>query len=960
MLNPAMPDTVFDGAFASEDAHFYENENTAAKLRAATRNWKANRAAKKAAEEVQNQEVEEEKQEEHEIEEPKVTSSQEQIREDDEGKEKEQDEKKDAEKTEAVPVAMPEAVAPAAEGTIPRDGCDSLAAEGAAAPPEEFSVATPEPVPDKLGGWMPSDDLNPRFAEAARRQDAAVEAAETTSATEGAKNAAGKPKRRADASAERPPRTSKASDAFGELTTDDVENMTKKSPEVMATRVLRSNQARTQTARSSTPPNRTAASSPPGRAAPAKPSPGRRGSPSRDREAMPKSQAWGRGAALGSSPMVEPPEDLPMPRMAAAVPEASPESSNSTQRSVRPEVAREAESETSNVSHRNPKDIADPQIINYIIDELNRRNRDLEIQKQGAEASREELIVKLQNEIEDRRRREEEMMKRLEFLEKAKTVQSVNPQHPAQPVPAQHSVGVPPNSVDRPDPFFSPGGDPWPREPHHQHQQHPQAPQVPPQTALGASRGPYGRPTGGGVPSERMPGHPSAAASGGSNGGGVPQERMPEPSLRESPGSPGAGGEPPDGDRDEERRGEKRKKSDRRAPRGGPSGPPGGGGGGGDDEPDSSGGESTSDESGCSDSTEARRSQKRNAKIRPLKDKQLGHPDRYDASTSTSGFRQWRERFRALIAAQDDGISWDKILDHIEQMREKIVCPDELLRIRKRFRLKRRHLKVIQGNLYHMLQQYTKGSTNERVITATREMSLDQYRILYFEGMHVSEHALFLAKGRVWRVAEAKKAADFAQSVDSWEQDRDFLERHVSYTMPVSDQQYALLNICPADLRREVLREYSLAKYPSYLSLKQHIQNLITRDRDLQSQAALRGVHEVQGPKGQKKQQQQQQQQQQEAWWGEGDWSQEQAWDQQEQQQQQDLSQQEGTWVDEQGYTYVGALKGKNGKGKGGKGGKSKGKGGKGGKIGKGKGERVDVQYVGPQTTGKTNANLTQ
>ena len=66
-----------------------------------------------------------------------------------------------------------------------------------------------------------------------------------------------------------------------------------------------------------------------------------------------------------------------------------------------------------------------------------------------------------------------------------------------------------------------------------------------------------------------------------------------------------------------------------------------------------------------------------------------------------------------------------------------------------------------------MLQQYTKGSTNERVVTATRDMSMDQYRIMCFEGMHVSEHALFLAKGRVWRVAEVKKAADFAQTVDA-------------------------------------------------------------------------------------------------------------------------------------------------------------------------------------------------
>ena len=234
--------------------------------------------------------------------------------------------------------------------------------------------------------------------------------------------------------------------------------------------------------------------------------------------------------------------------------------------------------------------------------------------------------------------------------------------------------------------------------------------------------------------------------------------------------------------------------------------------------------------------------------------------------------------------------------------------------------MKRQHLRIVQDNLYHMLQQYTKGSTNERVVTATRDMSLDQYRIMYFEGMHVSEHALFLANGRVWRVAEVKKAADFAQTVDAWEQDRDFLLRHVKYSMPVPDQQYALLNICPADLRREVLREYTADKFPSYLSLKQHIQNLITRDRDIQSQAAGRGINEVEKPPKNRKKSEEDE-------WGQQVWGDEAGWEGQGQEQW------DGTWVDEQGFQYVGALKGSKGKGKG------KGKKGGGGKKGKGKGK---------------------
>ena len=133
-----------------------------------------------------------------------------------------------------------------------------------------------------------------------------------------------------------------------------------------------------------------------------------------------------------------------------------------------------------------------------------------------------------------------------------------------------------------------------------------------------------------------------------------------------------------------------------------------------------------------------------------------------------------------------------------------------------------------------MLQQYTKGTTSERVTGATRKMALDQYRLLYFEGMQVSEHALFLAKGRVWKVPEVRQATDFAAAVDLWGQDRDFLNRFGQHRMAVSDQQYALISLCPADLRREVLKDYSAAKFPTYMELKQFIMNLITRDRDLQ------------------------------------------------------------------------------------------------------------------------------
>ena len=105
----------------------------------------------------------------------------------------------------------------------------------------------------------------------------------------------------------------------------------------------------------------------------------------------------------------------------------------------------------------------------------------------------------------------------------------------------------------------------------------------------------------------------------------------------------------------------------------------GGGDGGGHDGNGSSGTSSSdkgSEESDYSSSEEARRRRHKNDKIKPLKDRQLGHPDKYGSTSSTATFRVWRERFGALIAAQDDGIAWDRVLDHIEGLPEKIICVD--------------------------------------------------------------------------------------------------------------------------------------------------------------------------------------------------------------------------------------------------------------------------------------------
>ena len=86
-----------------------------------------------------------------------------------------------------------------------------------------------------------------------------------------------------------------------------------------------------------------------------------------------------------------------------------------------------------------------------------------------------------------------------------------------------------------------------------------------------------------------------------------------------------------------------------------------------------------------------------------FKDKQLSPPEPYDSSTSTVAYRRWRERSRALILAQGDGIPWGKLLDFLEQRREAIVCADTIEVIKKKCKFTSKHIKVVQSNLYHMM-----------------------------------------------------------------------------------------------------------------------------------------------------------------------------------------------------------------------------------------------------------------
>ena len=393
-------------------------------------------------------------------------------------------------------------------------------------------------------------------------------------------------------------------------------------------------------------------------------------------------------------------------------------------------------------------------------------------------------------------------------------------------------------------------------------------------------------------------------------------------------GAPGDGGHPGRGhgddsgedeeDQQQEREQQRRRRGDH---------PVGAGGGGGDDGPNGGGHEPSDDGSEESNSSGRQRSgrqdEKRSteSKIKPLKDKQLVPPPAYDSAAGTGAYRLWREKFRALIEAQGDGIDWEEVLDEVEAIRHKIISEEngELQKIVRKFKWNKTELKIVQSNLYHMLQQYTKGTTQERVTTATRRNALDQYRMLYFEGMAVSDHALFLAKARVWRVPEVKQASDFAVAVDTWEADRDFLQRHAKYEMALSDQHFVLLHICPADLRKEILKDYSTTIYTTYMSLKQKIVDLIRRDQDLNVNP--RRLNEVGKKKKGKEQEEQPDWDEEPEAWDPSAWDPSAAWGYE-------------PWTcppcepqAQDGWTFVGALKG-SGKGKDPKG-KGKGKKGK-------------------------------
>ena len=184
------------------------------------------------------------------------------------------------------------------------------------------------------------------------------------------------------------------------------------------------------------------------------------------------------------------------------------------------------------------------------------------------------------------------------------------------------------------------------------------------------------------------------------------------------------------------------------------NGDPDDGGDGDDDDFDGSGDDEDDDQdddealSSVSESPSRGRSATRSSgrqersKIKPLTNKQLCPPEKYCHKSGDVVFKTWRESFRALIDAQGDGVDWEEVLDYVECKKGTIIDSTVVTEIQRHFKWDKSELKVVMSNLYHMLQQFTKGRTQLKMTTARKRNVFDQWRVLYYDGMAVSETAL--------------------------------------------------------------------------------------------------------------------------------------------------------------------------------------------------------------------------
>ena len=80
------------------------------------------------------------------------------------------------------------------------------------------------------------------------------------------------------------------------------------------------------------------------------------------------------------------------------------------------------------------------------------------------------------------------------------------------------------------------------------------------------------------------------------------------------------------------------------------------------------------------------------------------------------------------------------------------------------------------------------------------------------------------------------KAQDLAGAIAKWEADRRILQAAAGWDLSLNDQQFALLKMCPREIRRELMKEFKadavtgIHNFPSYVSLKQRIMQLAHRE----------------------------------------------------------------------------------------------------------------------------------
>ena len=202
--------------------------------------------------------------------------------------------------------------------------------------------------------------------------------------------------------------------------------------------------------------------------------------------------------------------------------------------------------------------------------------------------------------------------------------------------------------------------------------------------------------------------------------------------------------------------------------------------------------------------------------IGTIRGKAVLPPTTYQYGDGPLAYKGWRERLRAYLKVQFPRVPWDPILSECERRRQRIIIDQDVVELLRSQKIRLEDQGAIESGLYLIMGQSLKGATLERVTTAISRNILDQYRAIYFEGMSISELALFNAKGRLWRVDEAKFYKELPSIVEKWESERNFFTDHAELIMSEDDQKFNLLMLAPREMRREVLKECTMTRFPSY------------------------------------------------------------------------------------------------------------------------------------------------